>query len=326
VFDSTSRAAVMDSVNFSSPEDVWDEVVKVLEETGGVATVHLPVASERLHSAAFSTAREALEMVCSNGNESVLRIPEDAGSAHASGYHGAGSTNSLSRYNQYREGFVFSDGASFQVNGVPAFETKMERLFLSLHGVALQVLLAFERRFELPVGWFEEALGPTGNCSQWHLKRYVQDPQEKGRNNDEHKEPDVLLPMHTDPSIISVVIHDAEGKNPSALGLQYQSEAENGQRTWKEVPYHGHAVATVFVGSVLAHITGGRCPSVKHRVVHRDGVNHRTAATLFLRPQPSAMLQVPPSPAFQNVQIKNVSFGAWLQRVSKNYSKKRVMK
>lgn len=332
----------------SDPGCCWGEVVNALE-SGGVATIQLPDPIEKRHAQAFAIARKAIEKIStSTETHQLISIPDDADSAHVTGYHGAGTTNSLSRYNQYREGFVFSnENASLTVDGLPEFETKMKDIFESMHHViASQVLTAFEKKYDLPPNWFESELGPTSTSSQWHIKRYVDVVHNADGNgnelmddddddNDEKDEqPTIVLPMHTDPSIISVVIHDAPGTNPSALGLQYQSNEYNEskkQRIWKDVPYHGHAVATIFVGSVLSYITDGLCQSVKHRVIRcptkSDDCteNHqRMAATLFVRPQLSAKVQVPPSPTFINevqTRKKDSTFGDWYKRVSKNYSK-----
>merc|ERR1712078_158389 len=87
-----------------------------------------------------------------------------------------------------------------------------------------------------------------------------------------------------------------------ALGLQYYHPKE---KQWEEPEAHGHLVATIFIGSVLAHLTCGKCfPAAKHRVIETiddpstaEKGPQRMAATLFVRPQPSALLHVPlPSP------------------------------
>ena len=185
------------------------------------------------------------------------------------------------------------------------------------------------------VGWFQRQLGPTETSSQWHLKRFViggedEDEDEANRNSNdgndtvangpaiqrtEHGER-ITLPMHTDPSLLSVVIHDGHGESshdepvvgavkdsreaPGALGLQYFHPEE---KRWEEPELHGHSVATIFVGSVLAHLTCGTYPAAKHRVVETASTQasappkRRMAATLFVRPQPSSLLLVPlPSP------------------------------
>eukprot|EP00957_Ditylum_brightwellii_P097124 7396824-Ditylum_brightwellii.AAC.1 len=72
--------------------------------------------------------------------------------------------------------------------------------------------------------WFQGKLGPTCTSSQWHVKQYVSPPppplpplstqnginniNSDDDNNDNDKDKNVLLPIHTDPSLISIVIHD----------------------------------------------------------------------------------------------------------------------
>ena len=180
----------------------------------------------------------------------------------------------------------------------------------------------------------------------------------------------ITLPMHTDPSLISIVIHDdsstIDGGGHGALGLQYYHPRE---RKWIEPEAHGHSVATIFVGSVLAHLTSGRFPAAKHRVIDKQQQQQqhqqeetpqkqqRMAATLFVRPQPSALLRVPlPSPwLIQQIQKEEddrhadsensrsnnktdqskkkkpsskppITFDAWLKRVAKNYEKQKNKK
>jgi hypothetical protein len=275
-------------------------------------------------------------------------------------------------------------------------------MFWSLHGIADRVLLAIETKLELSenpddsesnttnrhesissktprVGWFQRHLGPTNTASQWHMKRFV-----IGEEEEEEERADIqsattsrtetgeriTLPMHTDPSLISVVIHDSHGDGksendlfdgtkeaPGALGLQYFHPKE---KRWEEPEAHGYQVATVFVGSVLAHLTCGIFPAAKHRVIEPSGdrredestpLPRRMAATLFVRPQPSAILQVPlPSPwLLKQLEAKEaqredddksddpsskrkkkkalgkppITFDAWLKRVAKNYGKQK---
>ena len=98
-----------------------------------------------------------------------------------------------------------------------------------------------------------------------------------------------------------------------------------------EVEFHGHAVATVFVGSVLSYITGGLFPGAKHRVVYLPCSSaqenpERVAATLFVRPRGDAILAVPPSPLLierDTIIKRNTTFNAWLSRVSRNYMKRK---
>jgi hypothetical protein len=127
----------------------------------------------------------------------------------------------------------------------------------------------------------------------------------------------VLLPTHTDPSLISIVVNDTSSTTPvqGAQGLQCLNRG--GTRGYSNVGFSGGGVVTVFVGSVLDKITGGVFPGCKHRVVEvpplhpvhlssvsvGDGVNNpydsgaaRVAATFFFRPaNPRQMLTGLPS-------------------------------
>jgi isopenicillin N synthase-like dioxygenase len=233
----------------------------------------------------------------------------------------------------------------------------MESLFASMHdAIAVNVLRAVARNLGCQdKDWFQTNLGPTDGSSQWHVKRYVcptATDSEKNQNSECDDKGDVeeeieWLPVHTDPSLISIVLHDVPGKREGAMGLQYQvpdpsisyendSNPKSLKNIWVDVPWHGHAVATVFVGSVLSYITGNLYPGAKHRVVYRpsttlnvDESEQRVAATLFVRPRGDCKLLVPPSPLFlteegdSSVRIRNTTFDAWLERVSRNYMKGR---
>jgi isopenicillin N synthase-like dioxygenase len=230
------------------------------------------------------------------------------------------------------------------------------------------------------------------STSQWHIKRYtstaIDDPKHSTANNTDHKTRDknrdldnnkdhkILLEMHTDPSLISVVIHDCPGINDGAMGLQYycpsrqQSlrqndhgavdykpskgdyrELELRSSEWIECNGHGHAIATVFVGSFLAHLTCNVWRGCKHRVIdcvvdqnidQQTEQHSRMAATLFVRPKPSLLMQPLPSPVLllrseQQAQRQRqpvssskhkvpVTFNDWLKRVARNYETRKKKK
>ena len=275
----------------------------------------------RVVATCFGEARRAMPHVSSLLPGDQLAIPPDANSAHASGAHAAGWGSS---YNAAREGFVFSDGASF---GVPAddpeaaadFERAMRRAFVAALAAAREVLFALERRLALESGWFEHNFGPLGDHAQWHVKRYR--PERVSENAIGGDGAAVVLPVHTDPSLVSVVAHDAPGVREGARGLEYL-EPLGGRGAWTEVPHHGHGVLTVFTGSVLDRITGGAFPAARHRVVSRkeDNAAPRLAATFFWRPAPWAVLRVPPSPRLPALgQFKQMRFDTWCKRTAKRY-------
>jgi len=299
-----------------TPITSWKEVVEDLESQGGMAVVRFPPTSEKIHAHAFQVFRRAMDDEPSHYN--CPTIPPEADSSHVTGYH---SAEGMSRYNTYREGLVFSDG---NFVGNDEVQKAMRDMFDSLHAIAQQVLTALEQHWKLPDGWFQNTLGPTENHSQWHMKRYVL-PEQTSFSLDKSDGPAIWLPVHTDPSLISVVIHDIPGVCEGAMGLEYQTDCGD----WKEVPQSGHGSATIFVGSVLSYITGGKIKAAKHRVLYtRDEKNiARMAATLFVRPRGTAQLVVPPCPRFQDVTLKKqTTFDTWNSRVSRNYMKKKQQK
>ena len=353
----------------SIPEVLLDKVAVDLLQNGGVATLELPQNLQKIHKDAFQISSIAIDEAAEETTvETCIPIIEpNANSGSVTGYHSAGGDNSLSRYNVNRKGFIFSNGELFDIHleqSELSFEKCMSDMFESMCGIiAKQVLKAIARHLKIDEDWFDEMYGPMGNSSQWHIKRYVEPnmnmnssaTEESKKCNDEKQDTNAdtknkaegveskdgeeieWLPVHTDPSLISIIIHDAPGINANAMGLEYQAPLaqtlENGEkkkRVWKEVGCHGHAVATVFCGSVMSYITGGLFQSAKHRVIYRPGqVNagngencYRQAATLFLRPKGDAILTVPPSDVFSEHILKirrNCKFQDWLNRVSRNY-------
>ena len=316
----------------------------------GMACVRLDAAAEALHARCFAAASLGMShcsRLASSQAPSPHALRPDADSAHATGVHAAGWG---SAYNASREGFVFSDGACFGVppddpEAAARFERAMRDMHASAYAIALIVFAALERRLALEPGWFDRAFGPRLDLhSQWHVKRYrpetvsphaVSLPGASALSPTSDEKPrHVLLPVHTDPSLISVVLHDAPGVADGAAGLQ--TLAAGGRGRWTEAPAHGHGVAVVFVGSVLDRITGGRFPAARHRVAVEDVEamkrNPRTAATFFWRPAPEATLRAPPSPTFFQEsspagtgagtgppKFKQMMFKTWSARVAKRY-------
>jgi isopenicillin N synthase-like dioxygenase len=327
--------------------------------------------------------------------------------AHVYGYHPSGGMIST-RYNMYREGFVFSDQhVTFdmqQTHGLPihsqslgvpptsttatngtttSFGSDCLRMFTLLHTVADIVLSNVGQHLELPRHgeedkrntYIQEHYGPTIDHSQWHLKRYTDPPDTLNQNHSEvrtpqQQDPVVLLPSHTDPSLISIVVLDRPHIQSGAMGLQYlqrsntftnaatrtnntnehlASSSTSRKGEWVEIPYSGHDVAIVFVGSILQYITNGYFTAVKHRVVYknecRTGVEsmahlndteraplqrQRMAATLFCRPNPSALLETVPSPFLIGDGTPQppptITFEEWMSKTSRNYQKAKLDK
>lgn len=339
---------------------VFDECVLDLE-CNGYALISLPELLQQHHDGsdlsiarAFDTARRSLDGVaCNRARVPLINPSSDSGSW--TGYHHAAVVNG--RYNQFREGFVFSNGEMFDGED-GCFRDEMSKLFRFMHDrVANGILGAIERRLELAPLYFHREIGPTGVSSQWHMKRYrcpersrrgcdivgaahrdlVADVSNEGspthRSNQaapsqSEKDADIFLPSHTDPSLVSVVILDRAGSNAGGLGLQTQSNEDG---TWREIRRHGHDVAVVFVGSVLSYLTKGRIfAAVKHRVVDwgvENADEARMAATLFVRPSADALMRPLPSPLLECCCVGKKkdppTFRVWNARVAKNYMKKK---
>jgi isopenicillin N synthase-like dioxygenase len=343
--------------------------------------------------------------------ESLNNNTTNTAAQHVYGYHPRGGHIST-RYNMYREGFVFSDqyvtydvlqtqqpeilsttNTTTTTNTATVVTTSFKddclQMFTLLHTIADMVLSNIGQHLQLPHrhpapcnnnnnkeeeeeangeenpnDYIQTHYGPTLHHSQWHLKRYTYHPHMechptppptttiKEGIDPPLPDPIVLLPSHTDPSIISIVILDQPHIQNGAMGLQYwrqkchnTSSSSSPKGEWVEVPYSGHDVAIVFVGSILQYITNGYFRAVKHRVVYRDESNttnhneseqktprpppHRMAATLFCRPHPSAVLSMVPSPLLLLLPVptkdpntklpSSITFEEWMSKTSKNY-------
>lgn len=205
--------------------NIFDRCVSDLESNGGYALLPLWTLADSQQdnsndampstiSRAFSTTISAMDAISAslsdNQDANVPLINPDTDSGSWTGYHHAASKNG--RYNEFREGFVFSNGDMFDVtlqdksdNSSTTFQHEMNGLFNIMHNViATGVLSAIERRLELPINYFANELGPTSTSSQWHMKRYAVGDGSSTIANEHDK--GILLPVHTDPSLISVVI------------------------------------------------------------------------------------------------------------------------
>jgi isopenicillin N synthase-like dioxygenase len=284
----------------------WTSAVATLQENNGVAVMDLP-AFESIPRLAFEAAHELFPQWQA---ELSAHISTDVNSAHATGYHGADESNSMSRYNQFRKGMVWSNNETVGSSHHAAIDNLQEYL----HEIANSIMTAINQHLQLPVHWLRDHFKYSVSTSQWHLKEYTTITASNS----------ILLPQHTDPSLISIVILHRPRIQPGAMGLQYShgsSEKSSGGRQWREVSRSGHGCAIVLVGSVLSYISGQYFSACQHRVEWTNQ-EPRMAATLFLRPHPSCKLVVPPSPLLQHVTLKRVStFEEWNRRVSKNYQK-----
>eukprot|EP00980_Cylindrotheca_fusiformis_P030860 scaffold25535_cov117-Cylindrotheca_fusiformis.AAC.3 len=297
---------------------------------------------------AFECASQAMDSLDADHGSIPHLIHPEHDSYSCTGYHPLGGSLS-SKYNKYREGFVFSNGELFDLedHGVN-FKSSMQDTRSILHSLAMLAVADIEAKFGLEPGYIQRIYGLGASLehfSQWHLKRYSSTISSEDDN--------LALGVHTDPSILSVVVHDAPDVQPGGWGLQYSRktkgppvESKNPAPTaieWKEVPYHGHGIATVMIGAAFARImqVGTNTknnervvemrklfPPVRHRVVLQQGQNmetrRRMTLTYFLRPSPSSILE--PLPPFMEHMVeapkKQMSFGSWYKRVASRYNKK----
>ncbi|GMH72421.1 hypothetical protein TrRE_jg8594 [Triparma retinervis] len=239
-----------------------------------------------------------------------MTIPADADSGTVSGVHNFGG---MSKYNTCRAGVVLSDGDILP--NLQGWDGKSQSKFRS-KGAAIVRLVYKEIEEDLGIkeGWFEETYGDAEETAQWHVKVF-----NSGSISTTDEGVNVRLPVHTDPSLISVVLHDTPTRE-GGMGLEYLL---TGKREWRSVSSCGHGRATVIVGSVMEKITGGRYKAARHRVVEEEGRvgEDRVAATFFFRPGGKKVLTVPPSAKLEGVKVVEIPFGTWLRKTSKKYAK-----
>lgn len=295
------------------------EALALSLRTLGAAQLRLPEWRRELHAGSFRAARPPLEDAVAG--TSPHQLAPGADSADATGTHPAGA---LSRYNANRAGLIFSNGEVFDVDspGAPpgGFARQMAAFFEAQCSLAEQVLCGLEASLGVQPGWFASTMGDLRRHSQWHVKRFVGDRASPRRRMQDGRV--VLLPMHTDPSIISLVLHDCEGVRPGAMGLEVWRQED---QAWLEAPWCGHGVATLFVGSVLERISGGSLRAARHRVVSARGdaaeASPRVAATFFFRPAPEAVLGPIPSPSVPRARrpAREATWAEWRRLIASRY-------
>jgi isopenicillin N synthase-like dioxygenase len=196
--------------------------------------------------------------------------------------------------------------------------------------------------------YFEKELNFIGN-GQLHIKRC--------RNNENDAGNHVRLLAHTDPSLITMVVHDREGVGHDAMGLEIHHKV---RKSYEPLLAGGWGVVTVFAGDVLSRVCGSDTAihAPLHRVVSTDEVkqgggglllfifihiyvllfssislnfplltpqNQRVAATFFIQPSLQAPLNLVPKMGQQNQnhQTKaNPTYGAWKEQKYNKYFKK----
>lgn len=232
-----------------------------------------------------------------------------------SGIHARGA---ISRYNAHREGFIFSNGVMYnpldkdhELHGsfVEAMQAALNCALFAGNLVLDEIAsdLASEDSFD-------ERYGPLRTNVQWHLKRY--DATDSCSSSSDR----ILLGVHTDPSLVSVVIVDTKGPQMGAAGLQCYTETKR----WREVANSGRGVAIILSGSILEKVTKQAYKACRHRVVAPivGFARPRVAATFFLRPAPNARLAPIISSGSNRKESSYQTFRQWKERVSNRYQKR----
>ena len=279
----------------------------------GQACLTLDENLQKLHESLFKLSHGGLEASTKDSSFS------SSSSSDFTGLHGYGG---LSAYNTSRAGCVFSNGELISLPSTPSFEHDMSLFRDEGVNIARQVYNSIEEHLCLPPNYFEATYGDLASSAQWHIKKY----NLGGAGIAGIRGAGILLPTHTDPSLISVVLHDTPPTN-SPNGLQFLDHSAPEQHTWRDVSSFGHGRATVFIGSLMERITGGEFKACRHRVTSTgDEVSPegRVAATFFFRPLGSRVLVVPPSPLLDGVTVKQISFRNWVARTAKNYERAKL--
>eukprot|EP00041_Stephanoeca_diplocostata_P004088 m.40770 g.40770 ORF g.40770 m.40770 type:complete len:393 (-) comp14854_c0_seq1:352-1530(-) len=359
---------------------VSDSMVDVLQQGRDPPILALSKEAVPVILQGFRTAKSYMEILRKDTDASGhhhdyknVCIQDGEDSADASGYHVCGG---LSRYNMFREGFVFSNNSMYDISDPPSisstssstkkiptstFRMDMCALYDTMSKIASNVLSEIASSLGLCRDFFETEYGPIKEHSQWHLKRYhpygpPKETQASRKLPSGHQRTVdgrvVLLPVHTDPSLISLVVISRSKDDDrcavhfdGAMGLEYHDDTDP-DTPWHNVLASGSGAVILFVGSVLHRISGGVFPATRHRVAMAETaldnivLDERVVATFFFRPAPHSILRLLPSPTVRERHLRNttlnsknyrgnvkhdrdISFSDWKRKVSKKYEKGR---
>lgn len=325
-------------------------VMAALREHGGFALA-LPPELDALNRDVFALYHRFDAQP--HAAKSAFALGAAAADGENNGWHSPGG---LSRYNRYREGYIFqyAEPIPDMLADEPAFARTHERWRDSIWEVAAAVMAHVARALGLAPGYFEPggAMDLRAN-SQFHLKSLALPADDAPRADAELSAPTadaaavgsseataapptnrdgvhVLLPAHTDPSVLSIIVHNEHGRGlqvfsersgarapdgrthghaPSAVLTSSAAAATGGGSAdacagggFCEAGAYGPGVCTVLAGAVLERIAGGAgIRSPKHRVAFTPaelarmrgatGERRRTAATFFFQPEMGVVLR-----------------------------------
>mmetsp|Transcript_60405 Transcript_60405/g.168787 ORF Transcript_60405/g.168787 Transcript_60405/m.168787 type:complete len:437 (+) Transcript_60405:62-1372(+) len=279
----------------------------------GVFQVALPSPLPALSAKAFALSAQFLSQPEDRKRCFGVGVESWSGTwcaAEPNGYHARGELGR--RYNKYRSGFVFQGRTVFPLLSVcegcstedgEEFVTIISKWRACVWKVASDILDRLWAEL-LACGHVTETacpLSPRGSMdmisnSQFHMKQMHSESQfhmgqTRSDNDAEVSDPFVRLPLHQDPSFVSLVLH--ESSEPLGQGLEV---LDDDSRSYVALPHSGVGVATIFVGQ-LFHVLLGRSAlpvaKARHRVatLPKDMGKRRLAATFFFQPRPDAVLR-----------------------------------
>ncbi|CAE7573121.1 unnamed protein product [Symbiodinium sp. KB8] len=198
------------------------------------------------------------------------------------------------RFNRFRSGIVFHGKSTLPLLPEP-FEVDIQRWRDRMWRLSERILeqlrdeLCRSGKMEVNLGmgsFSEGAAVDMISGSHFQLKQMHSGSEPKGSGSGET----VRLPLHQDPSFMSLLIHGSS--DPPGQGLEIWDEAA---KEFVAVPRSGCEVATVFIGQ-LFHLLCGRgdmrFAKGAHRVVTRaaDLEKQRLTAVFFFQPQLDTLL------------------------------------
>jgi len=258
----------------------------ILEElsTRGVFQYELPDEYAKLNEVTFKLSKRFLDLDENHDLKTKNLIQEGS----LNGYHTFGG---LSKYNENRCGFIFENEDVLDLlrdeDEESPFVGTINHWRDSFHQLAHEILSRLANQLGLysetsdsSNDYFDREFNFVGH-GQLHMKRCrnsIEDPSNK-----------VRLLAHTDPSLLSLVIHDRPSQQmlQGAMGLQVNHRE---RRQFESLACGGWKVVTVFAGDILGRISQQRIHAPLHRVVVTEE-NPRLAATIFIQPELSAQLK-----------------------------------
>lgn len=258
----------------------------------GAFQVDLPADLARQNVAVFELARDFL----SQPEELKCRFLVDPfAKPGPNGYQSRGALGG--KYNRHRSGFVFHGKTLWELSGgdfLPVMTRWREDIWRLAEVVFDELVLELSGQpdvhFSLSPGVFSEGgAHDMVTHSQFHIKQMHAVDRQRSKTI---VDPIIWLPLHQDPSFLSIVVHASA--NPAGQGLEFLDESS---ATYTRIAQSGCGVATIIGGQLLHLLCGGQnglqLAKATHRVVTnaKDMDRERLGATFFFQPAPDFLLK-----------------------------------